>query len=496
MPPGILLPGEPVTQIVDVETPTFNDPPPRGALYVRGGGKTGFTAVPFTWSAGDGNLSARIPASALAGDVLDEYAVVRDPGSGASLTVPSAGADRPYRSWIVARARVVTLPKHRFGHTRGPDAIVARARAGDGAGNVGFSQPGEDFVEGPTSFGIAPDGTVWVLDEVHERLLGWDPGRPGHPSRIVPLDFGAGDLAVGPDGTIYVSGSKVGDDNLHMRLYAFTPAGHLLWMGRLLTDIFNAQVRVGPDGIVYAVDTSWVPATDSSGAPLRVADQVPLAWPYQPLAGREQMVLVSTPATCRPCPGTPAEARVGLVHPSGSVDRVWRVLSGNNSDEFDIEALQTKPAVIDGDPVIVFAVYDFDRHLMEHQIVVLSPSGIAQRFSLDRGWWRGSEVVTGIVVGPDGSLYQLQTDPSFGLRIARYSLEAASSPSPSPTATPSTGPSPTHSSGAATASSQGGGPTSLLWLTLGVAGAALVGVPAFILFRRRVSRPAPSGGAG
>jgi hypothetical protein len=393
---------------------------------------------------------------------------------------------------------VVTLAKHRFGHTRTPDAIVARAVAGDGPGNVGFSQPGEDPVEAPTSFGIAPDGTVWVLDEVHERLLGWNPGRPGRPSRTVPLDFGAGDLSVGPDGTIYVSGTKAGDNNLHMRLYAFTPAGHLLWMGRLLTEIFNAQVRVGPDGIVYAVDTShgWVPATDSSGASLRVADQVPLAWPYQPLAGTEQMVLVSTMATCRPCPGTPADARVGLVRPSSSVARVWRVQSGNNSDEFDIEALQTKPAAIDGDPVIVFAVYDFARHLMEHQIVILSPSGIAERFSIDRGWWRGSEVVTGILVGPDGDLYQLQTDPTFGLRIARYSLEAASSPSPTPTTTSSSVASPSLPTAAAPAASQGGGPSSLTWLTLGVAAVALVGVPAFILrWRRRRAAPSPAGGS-
>jgi hypothetical protein len=174
------------------------------------------------------------------------------------------------------------------------------------------------------------------------------------------------------------------------------------------------------------------------------------------------------------------------------------MLSRNDSLEFDIEALQTKPAVIDGDPVLVFAVYDFDRHLMEHQIVVLSPSGIGQRFSLDRGWWRGSEVVTGILVGPDGDLYQLQTDPTFGLRIARYSLEAASSPSPTPTTTSSSVPSPSLPTAAAPAASQSGGPSSLTWLTLGVAGVALVGVPALILWwRRRRAAPSPAGdGAG
>ena len=99
-------------------------------------GRAGFTAVPLTWSDDDENLSARIPASALAGDVLDEYAVVRDPGSGASLTVPSAGAARPYRSWIVrttARGDDPEAPIRTHASTRrhrGPGGAGGRTRRG------------------------------------------------------------------------------------------------------------------------------------------------------------------------------------------------------------------------------------------------------------------------------------------------------------------------------------------------------------------------------
>ena len=63
----------------------------------------------------------------------------------------------------------MALGSHRFGHLHPPDAIVARADPEV----VGFSSPpkGADGVSyGPWSFDVAPDGSVWLLDEVNHQL--------------------------------------------------------------------------------------------------------------------------------------------------------------------------------------------------------------------------------------------------------------------------------------------------------------------------------------
>jgi hypothetical protein len=59
----------------------------------------------------------------------------------------------------------VALGSHRFGHLHPPEAVVARADPEV----VGFSSPpeGADGVSyGPWSFDVAPDGSIWLLDEL------------------------------------------------------------------------------------------------------------------------------------------------------------------------------------------------------------------------------------------------------------------------------------------------------------------------------------------
>jgi hypothetical protein len=48
-----------------------------------------------------------------------------------------------------------------------------------GPNEVGWESPppGADGVTfGPWSFDVARDGSIWLLDEVNERLLVWQPG--------------------------------------------------------------------------------------------------------------------------------------------------------------------------------------------------------------------------------------------------------------------------------------------------------------------------------
>ena len=119
---------------------------------------------------------------------------------------------------------------------------------------------------------------------------------------------------------------------------------------------------------------------------------------------------------------------------AGDLQQVWRITASNDLDL----SLHATPAVVDGDPVIVFGVFDFENHLMEHVVLRLSPTGeIADRLALGRGGFVGGDVVTDVRVGPDGGLYQLQSDRKWGLKIARYRLGVDVSPTPTLTASAS-----------------------------------------------------------
>lgn len=100
----------------------------------------------------------------------------------------------------------VPLGTHTFGTLRTPDAIVAMA----GPDDVGFyvpPSPGEGVADGPGTFEVVRDGSIWLFDVVNDRLLVWPAGRPGRPARAVPLPErrSIADFAVAPNGTIYVT---------------------------------------------------------------------------------------------------------------------------------------------------------------------------------------------------------------------------------------------------------------------------------------------------
>ena len=123
--------------------------------------------------------------------------------------------------------------------------------------------------------------------------LGWDAGRPAASSRTIKLDFAPVDLAVAPDGTIYVSGVKPGAF-VGLRLYAYRPNGQRLWNTPLLTPLFNSHVRIGPDGVPYSENPQgWAPVV-GGGQPLDPEEQLQRVQPNQPLVGATQLVVEAT----------------------------------------------------------------------------------------------------------------------------------------------------------------------------------------------------------
>jgi hypothetical protein len=337
---------------------------------------------------------------------------------------------------------LVALGRHQFGHLRAPDGIVAHADPDE----VGFYQPpqGADGVAfGPWSFDVAKDGSIWLLDEVNHRLLVWEPGRPNHPARKVPLPIDplerVADFAVAPDHTIYATYvPPPGPGPKTLRLCALTPTGQVRWTAPTISEIFNAPLRIGPDGALYVVGREgapddWTPLTTAAGRPLLLAEQRQRTSPQQPLPGGQR--LTSTYVSAH-------ERRVTLNDRAGQPLRGWRITS-----QTDLGAQGATPALVGGDPVVVLEVSQQTtaKFLYEYQVLRLARDGGASlRFAINpagRTVW-GDAPVTGVRVGPDGQLYQLRTSPTNGVDIARYSLgpTRAAPPAPAPTPPPAPGP--------------------------------------------------------
>jgi len=351
----------------------------------------------------------RIPQKFLTGQFVEEYVVVHDSGTNAVRRVPATGA---FRSWIRDSFHTIDLGKHVFGHIRPPDAIVARASVGDGAHQIAWFCPPEGLCEYPWSFDVGPHGEVWMLDPHHSRLVGWFPKHPEAPSRSFPIDFGPADIAVGPNGVVYVSGVKLGDPVQRFSLYAFRPDGTLLWHSHTISQAFNDHIRVGPDGVLYCscILYGWVPLTGASGNPLPIDQQRRLTRPWEPIEGGLQLINF---------PRGQHEQRAGLATGGGTLQRGWRITSDTPMGDFS--GFGT-PAAVDGDPILDATVFDFVHHRFENEILRLSKTdGVVRKFSLRDGIGQGADITT-LRVGFDGALYQLIGNEDDGVRVARYSL--------------------------------------------------------------------------
>lgn len=172
-----------------------------------------------------------------------------------------AGASLPATAMDRADAPTIEVPLgvHQFGTLTEPNAVVARV----GADGVGWVQPGEGLrlsagaQRGPSSFEVAADGTVWLLDQENSRLLGWPPGRPDRPTRTVPLPFVPDAFALGPNGAFYATEYTTGPS---MLLHAVTADGRALWQAPLaVPNVSGTQLRRTTDGVLYTVLGEWRP---------------------------------------------------------------------------------------------------------------------------------------------------------------------------------------------------------------------------------------------
>lgn len=394
-----------------------------GSLYVRNDLRRGFTRLPMTLRhTAPVTLFARLPAHLLHGHRLLWYAVIRDPKRGRSVTVSKKSA------WIVERPIVVKLGKHRYGQTRTPDAVVARASADEVGWDIGEGGWGG----GPQTFNVARDGTVWLQDSFNNRLLMWNPGQPDQFARALPLPGYAaqGDFVFGPGGTIYASAP--GDRTYHTGVFRLSSTGAVL-QAITLTDNVRFRVplplRTGPDGTLYLSvgefdfarprnDYGLLPVATADGRPIPVGQQVRRTlWGYQPLA--RGLRLVSEAYVPPLSEKGPHDVRFALVGRHDRIVRAWRILS--RDEVYGGDPLTFSPALVGGDPIVKLGFgcpLDCPR---ENVILRLGPHGTRARFSVPFSVW-GDALYADLRLGPDGKLYQFATSPTTGVAIYRYSL--------------------------------------------------------------------------
>jgi hypothetical protein len=403
-----------------------------GSAYVRNDRRRKFVRLNLVAERGPASTyRANIPERLIRGQHLRYYAVLRDGRSGRIARVPAKGTSS---ALVLEHPNVVHLGTHRFGETRPPDEVVATATADE----VGWQlpPPGQGLKAGPQSFLVAPDHSIWLHDSFNDRMMVWNAGDPDTVVRTIPLPArsAVNDVALGPEGSLYITHGAGHGLGYRMVLKHLDPTGQTLWTGRLAGDFFgNAQsfligtnnaLRPGPDGTLHLLagmngrpggQFGWMPVATSDGHAIpRSRQHRGTDWPYQPIGRGLRMVTeVYTPVT----DGSVQEVRVAIVNRAGDLVRAWRVKSSTPIN------LHDTPDVLRGAPTIVLDVLEGPDASTRWEYEVLRLDRTPTMFSVPRLVF-GDNILSDIRVSstPGGGVYQLSSDPSFGVQILRYAF--------------------------------------------------------------------------
>ena len=327
VPVSLTVPGEPIDLRYDVycggpeEDADIGACDATGSVFVRRGESGGFEEIPLALdpSSSDGRYVAHVPDDiARSPDGISYYATLRSVQSGATVTEPVGGEAAPQRSLPLGRSVAVHLGTHAFGAIVAPDDRVAKASWGDGSGDAGLERGRSLTPLGGSSFDVTRDGTVDVLDEAHRRVLRWKQGA-GDPEGVpVAVNGTLADLAVSPDGSMYVLESTA-EPGRSPLLRRFSSDGKTSISARI-GERMASQIRMGPSGPVALEQPSgaWMPVMDGHG--VAPESQRRRGRSGRPIPGGDDVVVLRT--------GN--EIRAAIVGVQG-VHRAWRVTSRHTS---------------------------------------------------------------------------------------------------------------------------------------------------------------------
>jgi hypothetical protein len=190
---------------VDLTIATYCDRPEapscqvvKASVVVRPSGAAGGSSIPGRDRGGV--VRFRVPAE-LIPDAGFTYAFRLDTADGEWTSYPP-GEGATIRVLTTAGLPSADLPSFAWEDRLEAVATVVRLPVGSGPGQIGLTGVGEEGgASGPSSFDVAPDGSLVVADWVHQRALRFSPG--GGFAGASPLPPGRPlDIAVSGEGLV------------------------------------------------------------------------------------------------------------------------------------------------------------------------------------------------------------------------------------------------------------------------------------------------------
>ncbi|MFL5950342.1 MAG: hypothetical protein ACJ74M_01955, partial [Gaiellaceae bacterium] len=365
-----------------------------GTVYLRAGQSGPFRAYALQRGeeSKDGRYYLDVPTDvADAPDGFSYYAVLRDDATGATVTVPSGGADAPQVSRALAGPVIVALGRHAFGSVRDPDARAVAAAWGSDDGELGLTGSRDLGFSGPSSFDVEPGGAVDVLDSVNGRVTRWLGLRPREIPLSGPTELA--DFSAEADGSFDVLAA----DGMLRR---YRPDGTEQWAQKLADRTWAALER-GPS-VLQQPSEQWMPLADG-GSPLTRVEQRREAHAAKQLADGHGLIVDRV---------GDGELRLAEMHGNAPV-RSWRITSETPLGEVQLAESHGNGVVV------VTRTYTDDRD--EFLVLVLGPDGLVQQFALASASWTETAPLARFRLAR-GELYRLRTTPA-GAFVDRFDLE-------------------------------------------------------------------------
>jgi hypothetical protein len=408
VPPVLTMTDEPVRLLYAIVCPPRADGQPcdgSGSVYVRAGQSGSFRrlALGRSESSGEGRYFLELPPEIAASpEGFSYYAVLRDDASGETVTVPAGGETAPQRSFQLRNATEVVLGTHTFGRDRPPDERVVTAPWGSDVGEAGLAGSRELGFSGPSSFDVAADGTVALLDQVNARVERWS--RVGVEATNLQISGGLADFALEPDGTMDVLEPPNRTTPAPV-LRSFRGDGSPRWAQRL-SDRTWAKLAAGPAGPAVQQQPSeqWLPVAEH-GAALDRSAQAGRGRPGRPFANGREVVVERVGA---------AELRLAELA-GNAVVRSWRITSATPLGEVQLAEPHGNRLVV------VTKTYTDDRS--EYVVLVLDRSGVANSFAVESLEWAESAPLARFRLA-GSSLYRLGSTRA-GLVVDRFDVEVS-----------------------------------------------------------------------
>ena len=408
LPPVLTTKDEPVTLRFAIVCPPRADGEPcdgSGSVYVRAGQSGAFRRLTLSRGevSGEGRYFVELPREfASSREGFSYYAVLRDDATGATVTVPAGGETAPQRSFPLRDATEVVLGPHTFGRDRAPDERVVTAPWGSDVGEVGLAGSRELGFSGPSSFDIASDGAVVVLDQVNGRVERWS--RAGVEATNLQVSGGLADFALEPDGTIDVLEPPNRTIPAPV-LRSFREDGSPRWAQRL-SDRTWAKLAAGPAGPTVQQQPSeqWLPVAEHGSALDRSA-QAGRGRPGHPFANGREVVVERVGA---------GELRLAELV-GNVVVRSWRITSATPLGEVQLAEPHGNRLVV------VTKAYTDERS--EYVVLVLDRSGVSNSFAVESLEWAESAPLARFRLA-GSSLYRLGSTRA-GLFVDRFDSEVS-----------------------------------------------------------------------